>query len=110
MTAADNCRSVATMPAGGSLDKIQGPVGPGGRKRGRPKGSRGTPYEALPTVTVRPGSLCPKCGISRRSKYYGRRVLPVSGVADGRPYRRIVLRRCRCLACGQVRIDRELCD
>jgi hypothetical protein len=109
MTAANN-HSVATMPVIRPRKSPSGPAGPSARKRGRPRGSLGTPCEALPTVTVRLGSLCPKCGSSRRSKYYGRRDLPASGVADGWPYRRIVLRRCRCLACSQVRIDRELCD
>jgi hypothetical protein len=109
MTADDN-RSVATMPAIRPRQSPPGPAGPSARKRGRPKGSLGTPSEDLPVVSYFAKTACPTCKGLRRSKYYGRRDLPAAGDVDGRPYRRVVLRRCRCLACGQVRIDRELWD
>jgi hypothetical protein len=78
-----------------------------GRHRGRPKGS--TACADLPTVTVQPASQCPKCGSPRRGKYYAYRVSNIPGTIDGQPFWRIVWRRCRCLECGQVRIDREYC-
>jgi len=108
MMATDTRRVVAPTPAGGSLDKIQGPAGPGGRKRGRPRGSRSVSRGELPVVTLQPPSRCPVCQGSRRGRYYSRRVQIAAGHAeDGQPYGRIVSWRCRCLDCGQVRIDRE---
>jgi hypothetical protein len=50
----------------------------------------------------------PKCGSSRRSEYWGRLVQKCPGLrTDGTPYTAIIRRRCRCLDCGQVRIDKE---
>ena len=75
------------------------------RKRGpgRPKGSK----NATDVVVVE-RSHCPKCGSSRRSEYWGRLVFNRPGLrADGTPYTAIIRRRCRCLDCGQVRIDKE---
>jgi len=47
-------------------------------------------------------------GSSRRSEYWGRMVQKCPGLrGDGTPYIAIVRRRCRCLDCGQVRIDKE---
>ena len=46
-------------------------------------------------------------GSSRRSEYWGRLVQKCPGLrADGTPYTAIIRRR-RCLDCGQVRIDKE---
>ena len=60
---------------------------------------------------------CPKCGhstrrlstgSSRRSEYWGRLVQKCPGLrAGGTPYTAIIRRRCRCLDCGQMRIDKE---
>jgi len=51
-------------------------------------------------------SHCPKCGSARRSKYWGKLVQKCPALrADGAPYEAII--RCRCLYCGQVRIDEE---
>ena len=85
------------------------------RKRlGGPKGSK----NAVDVVVVE-RSHCPKCGSSRRSERWGRMVQPAGhgtpavpgkcpGLrADGTPYAAIIRRRCRCLDCGQVRIDKE---
>ena len=75
------------------------------RKRGpgRPKGSK----NATDVVVVE-RSHCPKCGSSHRSEYWGKLVQRCAGLrADGTPYTAIVRRRCRCLDCGQVRIDKE---
>ena len=45
---------------------------------------------------------------ARRSEYWGRMVQKCPGLrADGTPYATIIRRRCRCLDCGQVRIDKE---
>jgi hypothetical protein len=74
---------------------------------GRPKGSRSLPHDDVPVVTITPASRCPQCGSPRREKYYARRVSDIPGTIDGQPFRRIVWRRCRCLECGQVRIDKE---
>ena len=47
-------------------------------------------------------------GSSRRNEYWGRMVQKCPGLrADGTPYAAIIRRRCRCLDCGQVRIDKE---
>ncbi|MGB3087843.1 MAG: hypothetical protein WBC53_09000 [Phycisphaerae bacterium] len=75
------------------------------RKRGpgRPKGSK----NATDVVVVE-RSHCPKCGSGRRSEYWGKVVNRYAGLrADGTPYTAIIRRRCRCLDCGQVRIDKE---
>ena len=74
------------------------------RKRlGRPKGSK----NAVDVVVVE-RSHCPKCGSARRSEYWGRLAQKCPGLrADGTPYTAIIRRRCRCLDCGQVRIDKE---
>ena len=70
---------------------------------GRPKGSK----NAVDVVVVE-RSHCPKCGSARRSEYWGRMVQKCQGLrADGTPYTAIIRRRCRCLDCGQVRIDKE---
>jgi len=70
---------------------------------GRPKGSK----NAVDVVVVE-RSHCPKCGSARRSEYWGRMVQKCPGLrADGTPYTSIIRRRCRCLDCGQVRIDKE---
>jgi hypothetical protein len=74
------------------------------RKRlGRPKGSK----NAVDVVVVE-RSHCPKCGSACRSEYWGKLVQRCAGLrADGTPYTAIIRRRCRCLDCGQVRIDKE---
>jgi len=98
---------------------------------GRPKGSK----NAVDVVVVE-RSHCPKCGSARRSEYWGRTAQKCSGLradatlrpcsakpatqgeaessgasslrsTSGTPYTAIVRRRCRCLDCGQVRIDKE---
>jgi len=72
-------------------------------KPGRPKGSK----NAVDVVVVE-RSHCPKCGSARRSEYWGRMVQKCPSLrADGTPYTSIIRRRCRCLDCGQVRIDKE---
>jgi len=73
------------------------------RGPGRPK----TSNNATDVVVVE-RSHCPKCGSSHRSEYWGKVVNKCTGLrADGTPYTQIVHRRCRCLDCGQVRIDKE---
>ena len=89
------------------------------RKRlGRPKGSK----NAVDVVVVE-RSHCPKCGSARRSEYWGRMVQKCPGLradatlrssdasslrsTSGTPYTAIIRRRCRCLNCGQVWIDKE---
>jgi hypothetical protein len=73
---------------------------------GRPSGCR--PELNPPVVQVQPASICPRCGSPNRSDYWGKHVQAFAGVLpDGSAYGRIVRRRCRCLACGQIRIDKE---
>jgi len=73
------------------------------RIAGRPKRSK----TAVDVVVVE-RSHCPKSGSARRSEYWGRMVQKCPGLrADGTPYTAIIRRRCRCLDCGQVRIDKE---
>ena len=76
------------------------------RKPGRPAG---TPSEMSPPVAdLQARSRCPKCGSDRRTQYWSKLIQAFAGtLPGGRRYRRIVRRRCRCLDCGQVRIDRE---
>ena len=75
-------------------------------KVGRPAGRKSD--MAPPVVEVQPASRCPKCGSPDRSEYWGKHIQSCAGVlADGRAYGRIVRRRCRCLACGQIRIDKD---
>ena len=51
---------------------------------------------------------CPKCGSARRSGYAHVRGFDYPGVLpSGRKYNRVVWRNCRCLDCGQVRVDRS---
>jgi hypothetical protein len=72
---------------------------------GRPAGA--ATVQEPPVVDRQPPSKCPTCGGVRRSNYWGRHVQKFGGVQpDGRKYSRIVKSRCRCLDCGQVRIDR----
>ena len=89
------------------------------RRPGRPKGSKNAAdvvvversHPAAVALTTLAGSAkeaCPKCGSSRRSKYWGKVINRCAGLrADGTPYSSIIRRRCRCLNCGQVRIDKE---
>ena len=73
------------------------------RPRGRPRGTKN--LQAV-VITVQP-SRCPRCGSTRRSEYWGKTVQEYAGIdPEGRPYTHIIRRRCRCLDCGQVRIDK----
>jgi len=73
------------------------------RSAGRPKGSK----KAVDVVVVE-RSHCPKYGSARRSEYWEKMVQRCAGLrAGGTPYTAIIRRRCRCLDCGQVRIDKE---
>ena len=73
------------------------------KRLGRPKGSKNAT-----DVVVAERSHCPKCGSACRSEYWGRIVQKCPGLrADSTSYTAIIRRRCRCLDCGQVRIDKE---
>jgi len=54
-------------------------------------------------------SRCPACGSTNRGPYVGTCLVQdyEGHTADGRPYNRIVRRRCHCADCGQLRIDRS---
>ena len=75
---------------------------------GRPAGV--VPEMDPPVVIVQPASRCPKCQGIRRSDYIpGSKIEQVFAgqLPDGRNYTKIIRRRCRCLDCGQMRIDKE---
>lgn len=76
------------------------------KKRGRPKGSK----TSRDVVVVEP-SRCEKCDSTERSAYFGtpRVIEYASGGLDskGKPFNRVVFRRCRCLSCGQIRQDKS---
>jgi len=82
-------------------------AGDGGRERrrgpGRPRGSRA----AVDVVLVeRP--VCPVCGSAARSRYWGRNLRNCPGTDEnGREYTAVLRRRCRCLVCGRVRVEKE---
>lgn len=52
-------------------------------------------------------SRCPDCGSTARTKYTQRRELPGGFDATGEAYAAAIVRRCRCLVCGQFRDDAE---
>ena len=87
------------------------PAGDGGRERrrgpGRPPGSRGVADVDVDVAIVsRP--RCLGCGSVARSPYWGLLVKICPGTDEqGRPYAAIRRRRCRCLACGRLRIEKE---
>jgi hypothetical protein len=59
-------------------------------------------------VVVVEQSHCSTRGSARRSEYWGSMVHKYPGLRpDGTPYSSTIRRRCRCLDCGQVRIDKE---
>ena len=60
----------------------------------------GFEVEVVPTV-------CPKCGSAERTAYdQNRRVDQNGRLPDGRKYRAIIWRRCKCSACGQDRSEK----
>ena len=73
------------------------------RKPGRPKGSKNLQIDDRVTVEL---SRCKQCQSTERSSYGDHpTVHEITGVHNGQPYKRMVWRRCRCLNCGQWRID-----
>jgi hypothetical protein len=68
--------------------------------RGRPPGAKNIKEYA----DVVP-SRCKKCGSSRRSPYHNARYDDHTG--EGLPFVGIHYRPCKCLDCGQARIDKE---
>lgn len=76
------------------------------RKRGRPPGK--TPDVAAAPHGMVCQTVCPVCGSSERAPYWSRIVVQSAGVLmDGLAYEAVVLRRTKCLKCGQHRYDRE---
>lgn len=51
-------------------------------------------------------SACPQCGCTERSSYEQPQRIERQSPRDARLIEVIVLRRCRCLACGTFRCDR----
>jgi len=78
---------------------------------GPPRPTVGPPLadcpEKAPTVDA-PRSACVQCGSRDRTPYHNTRRIESAGVdRDGLPYSAIVLRYTKCVACGQLRIDRS---
>lgn len=73
-------------------------------KRGRPAGAKNREVDVVDAEVTR----C-ACGSTNRAQYFNRRELDVEGVhiLTRKPYTKIVIRRTRCLDCGQHRDDRE---
>lgn len=70
-------------------------------KTGRPPGSAN-----IKNTSDAEPSRCPVCGSTNRGPYLGEKnVLEYAGEHNGKPYNRIVRRRCACADCGQTRID-----
>lgn len=70
-------------------------------KIGRPEGGGvAAPTRTVSTATVQP-SVClnPSCKSERRSKYFGIITQKYLGQS-------IIRKRCKCLDCGQIRVDR----
>ena len=74
-------------------------------KRGRPAGSKNAEVD-LADVEL---TACAKCSSTEREPYFNRRDLPIQGnhPKTGKPYTKIIVRRTRCLGCGQTRDDRH---
>lgn len=70
---------------------------------GRPAGAANREYDEVEAAPTR----CRQCGSTSRSAYFGRNTVVQTGEHEGRPYNRIVWRRCRCEACGQHRFDKS---
>jgi hypothetical protein len=77
----------------------------GAAMKGRPKGAA---TKRPPQKDVH-ASRCIKCQSTERSEYFNRRELAIAGLhpQTGEPYTSIVIRRTRCLDCGQLRDDRQ---
>ncbi|WP_254512865.1 hypothetical protein [Anatilimnocola floriformis] len=69
------------------------------RSTGRPPGSP----NVKEVVDVEP-SRCPKCKSSERGPYLNTTRREFKGA--GTPFCALLFRRCQCLNCGQIRIDR----
>lgn len=73
--------------------------------KGRPKGSESREYD----VAVGSPTRCRACGSTDRAPYLPNpTIVNSSGISpvDGKPYDRIVIRRTKCLGCGQHRLDK----
>lgn len=74
------------------------------RPPGRPAGSGHRDYRVC-NVEL---SACPDCGCTERTPYEQTQQIESSGPAEHGNLREVVvLRRCRCLHCGQYRVDRS---
>jgi len=53
-------------------------------------------------------TCCPNCKSLRRSDYYGVVRNEIPGITEqGSPFTHVVWKRCDCLDCGQVRIEKH---
>ena len=51
-------------------------------------------------------SRCKKCDSTEREAYFGTPIVhDIAGIHNGREYNRKVMKRTRCKACGQQRLD-----
>lgn len=76
------------------------------RRRGRPAGAKNREVDV---ADAQPPTACIRCGSTNRAPYFNRRDLPIAGrhPVTCQLYQRIVIRRTRCLDCGQHRDDRH---
>lgn len=73
------------------------------RKPGRPKGAKTMDAEVVEVEQTK----CPSCGSTQRSPFFGTpNHIDASGEHDGLLYSSVTFRRCKCLKCGQVRIEK----
>ena len=82
------------MDAAGSVVATQRVI-----RVGRPKGAKSEPAD---TVIIEP-SRCKRCNSAARSPYYNKTVRIIAG-------KRLTWRRCRCLDCHQLRVDKVIED
>lgn len=70
-----------------------------GRKKGIPN------YDPIDVPQVK----CLRCGSTERTKFERgtRKPLNARGMINGQKYNQVRWRRCRCLNCGQIRVERS---
>lgn len=69
------------------------------------KPARGPARKYVTAVAI--VSRCPRCKSTERSPYENSHEHAVVGEENGQPYDTVIWRTCRCLKCGQWRVDRS---
>lgn len=80
------------------------------RKKATRKKATRTPEAPKQPAAINPvpASRCRKCQSTRRTEYSNTRRREIDGVEPGthKPFSAVVWRNCKCLDCGQARVDR----